>query len=451
MAFSGQLDFDKDEKKVDEQLRMVAMTFNRYKEIQLGGATDYREFHQAKEELQQRLDELNHDLNILLHKQTSGLDYKIWLNTHQPFHWLAEFYEIIHDRGGFDVIIGNPPYVNFKNINYNLEHCFYNCISCKDLFALTVERSFNLNSSKGRNGFIIPLSGFSTEVMIPLRYVVFNNSQKSWNSYYSASDQPAALFSGVRHRLLITINQLNVGNDKKFYSTNFLKWFSIERDFLFTKAIYYSDLSGISYNSKISGKVEKNILKRVLSNKVILNFTSNTGSPVYYHNAPVHWGKVFDFVPFFSVNKKQKQSSHIKDISFDNYEYAAIIICALNSSFFYWFNWQYSNCRDLSKKDIYRFPLSLNSMNNKNRKELMALKDILMKDFKQNSKVYKRISKNILTEFDSFYPMLSKPIIDQIDTVLADHYGFTPEELDFIINYDIKYRMGKELEGDEGE
>jgi hypothetical protein len=33
--------------------------------------------------------------------------------------------------------------------------------------------------------------------------------------------------------------------------------------------------------------------------------------------------------------------------------------------------------------------------------------------------------------------------------ILATHYGFTPEELDFIINYDIKYRMGKELEGDE--
>ena len=44
----------------------------------------------------------------------------------------------------------------------------------------------------------------------------------------------------------------------------------------------------------------------------------------------------------------------------------------------------------------------------------------------------------------------TKSIIDEIDTVLADHYGFTPEELDFIINYDIKYRMGKELEGDEG-
>lgn len=43
----------------------------------------------------------------------------------------------------------------------------------------------------------------------------------------------------------------------------------------------------------------------------------------------------------------------------------------------------------------------------------------------------------------------SKPIIDEIDKVLAKHYGFTEEELDFIINYDIKYRMGKELQEDE--
>jgi len=26
--------------------------------------------------------------------------------------------------------------------------------------------------------------------------------------------------------------------------------------------------------------------------------------------------------------------------------------------------------------------------------------------------------------------------------VLAKHYGFTDEQLDFITNYDIKYRMG---------
>jgi len=37
---------------------------------------------------------------------------------------------------------------------------------------------------------------------------------------------------------------------------------------------------------------------------------------------------------------------------------------------------------------------------------------------------------------------------DGIDKILAKHYGFTEGELDFIINYDIKYRMGRELEGE---
>ena len=46
------------------------------------------------------------------------------------------------------------------------------------------------------------------------------------------------------------------------------------------------------------------------------------------------------------------------------------------------------------------------------------------------------------TATQSFKIQKSKPIIDKIDRVLAQHYGFTDEGLDFIINYDIKYRMG---------
>ena len=48
---------------------------------------------------------------------------------------------------------------------------------------------------------------------------------------------------------------------------------------------------------------------------------------------------------------------------------------------------------------------------------------------------------------------------DWLDALLAAHYGLSEEELDFVINYDIKYRMGDELDptsrnassGDEGE
>ena len=51
-------------------------------------------------------------------------------------------------------------------------------------------------------------------------------------------------------------------------------------------------------------------------------------------------------------------------------------------------------------------------------------------------------------EYDEYFPKKSKSFIDCIDVILAEHYGFTETELDFIINYHIKYRMGKALFGE---
>ena len=51
-----------------------------------------------------------------------------------------------------------------------------------------------------------------------------------------------------------------------------------------------------------------------------------------------------------------------------------------------------------------------------------------------------------LLRIQTFRYAKCKPIIDKIDDVLARHYGFTDEELDFIVNYDIKYRLGAEAD-----
>ena len=54
-------------------------------------------------------------------------------------------------------------------------------------------------------------------------------------------------------------------------------------------------------------------------------------------------------------------------------------------------------------------------------------------------------------QYQEFYPAKSKAKIDEIDRVLALHYGFNTEELDFVLNYDAKYRLGGEAEGEEAE
>ena len=75
------------------------------------------------------------------------------------------------------------------------------------------------------------------------------------------------------------------------------------------------------------------------------------------------------------------------------------------------------------------------------------IKDLQKNSFFQDA-IYKQYGN---LRMQVFQPRLSKPIIDEIDTILAEHYSFTAEELDFIINYDIKYRMGKELDNGEEE
>jgi hypothetical protein len=37
-----------------------------------------------------------------------------------------------------------------------------------------------------------------------------------------------------------------------------------------------------------------------------------------------------------------------------------------------------------------------------------------------------------------------KPLIDKIDYLLGSHFGLKDEQIDFIVNYDLKYRMGRD-------
>jgi hypothetical protein len=132
-----------------------------------------------------------------------------------------------------------------------------------------------------------------------------------------------------------------------------------------------------------------------------------------------------------------------------NQQLACAVGAILNSTcFYYWFTIQ-GNCRDVAGPDINSFPVG--EFDDKIVAELESVFANLMGDLRKNSvrRVYK-YEYSGRVEYDEFYPKHSKPIINEIDRVLAKHYGFTDEELDFIINYDIKYRMGRDS-GDEGE
>jgi len=107
----------------------------------------------------------------------------------------------------------------------------------------------------------------------------------------------------------------------------------------------------------------------------------------------------------------------------------------------------FSDAYHCGRELIEQFPVNISRLSTALPRETRLSEESLMRDLKKNSDIRKIAYKNTgLVEMQKFFPKLSKPILDEIDTVLAGHYGFTAEELDFILNYDIKYRLGRGTE-----
>ena len=171
----------------------------------------------------------------------------------------------------------------------------------------------------------------------------------------------------------------------------------------------------------------------------------NTGNEFcLYNDAPVNWMRAHTFIPYFcSERDGEIVSRHLKRLFF-NTEIEKECGCAvINSTLFFLWWITHSSCYNVNSPEIFSFKLGLNNKeaSTLSEKNAKLTKDVLGKS-RRRVYVYKSTGR---VEYDEFYMKLSKPIIDEIDKVLAKHYGFTEEELDFIINYDIKYRMGDEL------
>ena len=429
--------------KLEDEMDKVAHTYDMFKHIQLTQGDDMATFKRAKADLKERLKALNDLLNRRLFMASAGADYEAWLASHQPFHWLAEFYEIINGNGGFDVIIGNPPYVVYKeqNVTYKVPNKF-ETYSCSNLYAFVLERCSMFISNRGSSGFIIPISSVSNDKFIPLQKLLLKKSQ-SWFS--SFSNRPGKLFENVEQRLTIVLNRSGnkTGN---YYASRYQHWYVEEREYLFNRICYFNNRRWDDSLSlfKLGSELEESICSRLYySPQGLLRTKLSTFligvDHCYFHNAPTYFIRAMAFKP--NNGEGMKESSHYKVLSC---EFKHTLACVLNSSLYYWFFKNISNCRDFATREILPFPIG-----DMSKLDFVTIGEQLGTSYIQNRTIKNRVYPSGLVYYEEYYPAKSKPIIDEIDKVLAKHYGFTEEELDFIINYDIKYRMGDELGGEE--
>ncbi len=98
----------------------------------------------------------------------------------KPFSWKNNFARVFK-QGGFDVAIGNPPYVMLQNLETKeaFNYCSEKFQSAKykiDTYQLFIEQSLNLLKGKGVLGFITPNTFLKNIHAEPLRKFILNNS-----------------------------------------------------------------------------------------------------------------------------------------------------------------------------------------------------------------------------------------------------------------------------------
>ncbi len=154
-----------------------------------------------------------------------------WAKSHEPFHWFVELHGIM-GRGGFDVIVGNPPYVATSKIAYLSPA--QKALGFPDIYAIVMLRSLSLVSANGRCGMIVPLSLTFSEDFDALRSLLKRHAS-SWLSSYD--NIPASVFSGVSQRCTIWLS----GQGRNgAYSTPMYRWRSAARPHLVASLKYTS-------------------------------------------------------------------------------------------------------------------------------------------------------------------------------------------------------------------
>jgi len=100
------------------------------------------------------------------------------INRINPFDWEKEFPEIFK-RGGFDVLIGNPPYVRINRLSAEkiyYKKTFESASGSYDIYVLFMEKALELIRFGGRIGLITPNKYFVSDYGSKIRNLILNHA-----------------------------------------------------------------------------------------------------------------------------------------------------------------------------------------------------------------------------------------------------------------------------------
>jgi hypothetical protein len=301
--------------------------------------------------------------------------------------------------------------------------------------------------------------------MSQIREFIHTNSSEA--EYYNFDDRPGKIFSGIED-CRQTILAIEKGTGLSWVITSkYNRWKSEDRSKLLKslQTHKWKLPNSTAPIPKIGTKTEEDILQKLQQKsggKNVQDFLKDSGTKVWYHNAPRYWihahtEEHLPKVEYYSELKENKLtgekllydlkeakvSSHYKPVTLEK-DNASIINGLLNSSLFYWWFVVWSDGRDLLADHIKSFPIDLEAFSQTMKDRLKKLVGELMKSYVENSniKVNERMG-GYAIKIEEIIPSKSKAIIDEIDDIFAQYFDFSQKQKEFIRNFDIEFRIAE--------
>ena len=316
----------------------------------------------------------------------------------------------------YDIIIGNPPYVEDAKSGLNLKTRYGN------IYANVLDNASKQLNSGGVIGFVVPLSYVSTPRMQNIREVL---SSKLGEQYIlSYADRPDCLFTSVHQKLCLLFGKTNDG-ELTYYTGNYTYWYKEESENLFRDAAaVHNSYVCDGFIPKVGNPTDVSIYSKIQNQPLPIDSLLSGGtSKVYLNMRAAFWIKAF---------LGEHVSGEYKTFGCANENYRNYAMCLLNSSMFWWYWICVSDCWHITNKELsgFRYP-ELDDYRITNR---------LAKNLENRLETTKVFVGTKQTEYEYKHRDCIKEI-HAIDDYLAAIYGLTDEESLYIKNFAYRYRI----------
>ena len=407
--------------------------------------------HKKKASMRQSI---NEEVKTLIRESIGGTPAslakleKMDCSANQDFFLWHTWFKDIFDNGGFDIVIGNPPYgakIDERLKKY-LRDNYFSAVSHKkeglkgstDTFVVFIELGHRILCNQGYLAFIVPMSVGSSDALTSLQSIIEKSCSEIKVSSYS--NRPKQIFDAACVRTSIFMIKKDMTPIRHIFTTKLNR----RTENLTIKDIidnldYVDSKEQKIYGryAKVGTKSEVSILSKLLSSgKKIKDYYDENGNDVYYRAAG---GRYFNVVTNYSTFSSAEKSFKCR--------YTDIIGLILSSSYFYFYQQVYTDGLNIKRSEIENYPLPpLESIKEEQKLKLENLYQRYLVDIEKNASIRQTSASSThhIESFKEYKIVRSKAIIDEIDDNIGPLYGLTQEEIDFIRNYELEFRMAGE-------